>query len=39
MVKSVECVFCKIVEGKAEARKIYEDESNIAILDVNPRFG
>ncbi len=39
MAKPAECIFCKIVEGKAEARKIYEDESNIAILDVNPRFG
>lgn len=31
-----DCIFCKIVAGKAEAYRIYEDESSIGILDINP---
>lgn len=31
-----ECLFCKIVNGDLDSRKIYEDEKVIAILDVNP---
>jgi len=31
-----DCIFCKIVEGKAEARVIYEDDLCMAILDINP---
>lgn len=31
-----ECVFCKIVEGKAPAHVIYEDDKSMAILDINP---
>lgn len=30
------CLFCDIVKGKKEARKIYEDENAIAILPDNP---
>ncbi|MBI2574549.1 HIT domain-containing protein [Candidatus Woesearchaeota archaeon] len=30
------CLFCHIVEGKVLSRKVYEDESVIAILDINP---
>ena len=30
------CVFCQMVEGKASARKIYEDEVCLAILDIYP---
>jgi len=30
------CVFCDIVEGKAEAYKVYEDESSLGILDIHP---
>jgi histidine triad (HIT) family protein len=31
-----ECIFCKIVEGKIPAEKIYEDGDMIAIRDINP---
>ena len=31
------CVFCKIVEGKIPAHKIYEDGNFLAFLDINPR--
>jgi histidine triad (HIT) family protein len=31
-----QCVFCQIIAGKISSRKIYEDESCIAILDINP---
>ena len=31
---SEECIFCKIVEGEADARKIYEDETTLCILDI-----
>jgi len=30
------CIFCKIVKGEIPAYKVYEDESYIAILDINP---
>jgi len=29
-----ECIFCKIIEGKEKARKLYEDEWTISILDI-----
>ncbi len=31
------CVFCKIVLGEIPSHKIYEDESFLAFLDINPR--
>jgi histidine triad (HIT) family protein len=31
-----QCVFCQIVEGKIPSRKVYEDETCIAVLDINP---
>ena len=31
-----QCIFCQIVAGKIQVRKIYEDERVIAILDINP---
>src|SRR3990167_8645284 len=31
-----QCIFCQIIAGKVQSRKVYEDESVIAILDVNP---
>jgi histidine triad (HIT) family protein len=31
------CIFCKIVEGKASAEKIYETESIVSFLDVRPK--
>ncbi|TKJ17666.1 hypothetical protein CEE44_03995 [Candidatus Woesearchaeota archaeon B3_Woes] len=30
------CVFCHIVEGKVNSKKIYDDEKCLAILDINP---
>lgn len=32
----MECIFCKIIDNSLPSRKIYEDEDNIAILDINP---
>ena len=31
-----DCIFCKIVEGKIPAEKIYEDEYVISFLDIMP---
>ncbi|MBP5654497.1 MAG: histidine triad nucleotide-binding protein [Clostridiales bacterium] len=31
------CIFCDIVEGKIPSTKVYEDESVIAIRDLNPQ--
>ena len=31
---SEQCVFCKIIEGEGNARKIYEDETTLCILDI-----
>ena len=31
---SEECIFCKIVKGEADARKLYEDETTLCILDI-----
>jgi histidine triad (HIT) family protein len=31
-----QCVFCRIAEGAVQARKIYEDDSFLAVLDINP---
>ena len=30
------CVFCHIVAGKVQSKKIYEDDKILAILDINP---
>jgi diadenosine tetraphosphate (Ap4A) HIT family hydrolase len=30
------CVFCEIVAGRAPAIRIYEDDGNLAILDIRP---
>ncbi len=31
-----QCIFCQIVGGKVPAKKAYEDEHSIAIMDINP---
>ncbi len=31
-----QCIFCQIVSGKVQSKKVYEDEGVIAILDINP---
>jgi len=30
------CIFCKIIAGQIPAKKIYEDDKCVAILDINP---
>ena len=30
------CLFCSIAEGKIESKKIYQDDSVMAVLDINP---
>ncbi len=30
------CIFCKIASGEAPAKRVYEDERVISILDINP---
>ena len=31
-----DCIFCKIVDGKIPATKVYEDEDILAFNDINP---
>lgn len=31
------CIFCKIVAGKAPSRKVYEDQYVLAFWDISPR--
>ena len=32
----MDCIFCKIVDGKIPSLKIYEDDVILAFLDINP---
>ncbi|MDH7487129.1 MAG: HIT family protein [Anaerolineae bacterium] len=32
----MDCIFCAIVEGKAPAEVVYQDEMTMAFMDVNP---
>ncbi|MDE2019308.1 MAG: HIT family protein [Patescibacteria group bacterium] len=32
----MDCIFCDIISGKAEASKIYEDDSIVAFMDIQP---
>lgn len=32
-----ECIFCRIIEGTIEAKKVYEDALCLAFDDVNPQ--
>ena len=34
---SADCIFCKIVAGEIPATKVYEDETFLAFLDINPQ--
>ena len=36
MVTPQECIFCKIVRGEIPSKKVWEDDNNIAFLDINP---
>ena len=31
-----QCIFCQISSGKIPAKKVYEDNSSFAVLDINP---
>ncbi|MBD3249598.1 HIT domain-containing protein [Candidatus Woesearchaeota archaeon] len=31
-----QCIFCQIISGKVQSKKIYEDEHCLAVLDINP---
>ena len=31
-----QCIFCQIISGKVQSKKIFEDSSTIGILDINP---
>ena len=31
-----QCIFCQIVDGKVQSKKVYEDNKIVAILDINP---
>ena len=31
-----DCIFCRIVKGELPCHKVYEDEHNLAFLDVKP---
>jgi histidine triad (HIT) family protein len=31
-----QCIFCQIIAGKVQSRKVYEDDQTLAILDINP---
>jgi len=32
----MDCIFCKIVAGEIPSHRVYEDDSVIAFLDINP---
>lgn len=32
----MDCIFCSIVEGKLPSYTVFEDDSSIAFLDINP---
>jgi histidine triad (HIT) family protein len=36
MSQDPNCIFCKIVEGKIPAKKVYEDEDVLAFHDIHP---
>lgn len=32
----MDCVFCQIIKGKIPAQLVYEDDTSVAFLDINP---
>lgn len=30
------CIFCDVLEGRAKAHRVYEDDLSLAIMDINP---
>jgi histidine triad (HIT) family protein len=35
-IQKQQCIFCQIINGSVQSRRIYEDELVLAILDINP---
>lgn len=33
----MDCIFCKIAQGKIPAKKVFEDETAVAFHDLNPQ--
>jgi len=31
-----QCIFCKIISGEMESKKVFEDDKTISVLDINP---
>lgn len=31
-----QCIFCQMIDGKVQVKKVYEDDKSIAVLDINP---
>jgi len=31
-----QCIFCQIVSGKVQSKRIFEDDTSLGILDINP---
>lgn len=36
MAHDPNCIFCLIVAGKADAHKVYEDETTLVFMDIFP---
>ena len=36
-VTNMDCLFCAIINGDIPSKKVYEDESCFAFLDINPQ--
>ena len=36
MTTSADCIFCKIIAGAIPCHKVYETDSTLAFLDINP---
>jgi len=36
MAEDKQCIFCRIIDGEIPSKKVYEDDSVLAILDINP---
>jgi histidine triad (HIT) family protein len=37
MIHSDDCIFCKIIDGKIPATRVYEDDQFICIRDIQPQ--
>lgn len=35
-LQRTQCIFCQIISGKIPAKKVHEDDTCIAVLDINP---